>query len=275
MENNLLVSVLMTARNAESYIGQSIESILNQSFADFEFLIIDDTSTDKTWEIIKFYQAKDSRIKASRNEIRHGISKNRNRLVSMASGRYIVWQDADDISLPERIKKQVAFMDSNNEVGICGGWLKFFNSKGILGIRKYSASDKILRKNIFRFSPLAQPASIIRKDALIKAGKYDEKLIAAEDLDMSFRIGQNYKFGNIQEIILLYRQAGDSITAKKLRRLELNTLNVRIKFINDKNYYFSISDFIYNVVQFSTLYLMPVKLRIALFNLLRNSKNER
>ena len=272
MKYQPLVSVLTTARNAQDYIGQAIESILSQSFKNFEFLIIDDASSDRTWEIILTYQKKDERIKAFKNNNQEGISKNRNKLVLMASGKYIAWQDADDISLPARIEKQVEFMDANPLVGICGGWLDFFNGKKSNGIRKYPASDEILRKNIFRFSPVAQPASIIKKKALLESGKYNEDLVVAEDLDMSFCIGQRYKFANIQEVILRYRQSDSSITKRKLRQLELNTLKIRFNFFKDKNYHFSLVDFGCNIGQFLTLYLMPVKFRICLFNFFRNNK---
>jgi hypothetical protein len=191
----------------------------------------------------------------------------------MALGKYIVWQDADDISLSDRIEKQVKFMDTNHDVAICGGWIKFFSINGVDGIRKYSSSDEVLRKRIFCYSPVAQPAAIIRKEALIKSGKYNEELIAAEDLDMSFRIGRHYKFANLQEVILRYRQNDSSITHRKLRKLELNTLRVRFSFLKDKNYHFSFLDFLYNAGQFLTLYIIPVKLRIKMFNLFRNSKN--
>jgi len=146
-----LVSILMPAYNAEKYIGNSIESILNQTFKDFELIISDDASTDKTWDIIKKYKQKDGRIVVTRNAKNRYIAENRNRLIKLAKGKYIAWQDADDISDSNRIQKQYTFMEKNPKVGIVGGYLKFFDDRGVTGIRKYAENDKELRKNILQY----------------------------------------------------------------------------------------------------------------------------
>lgn len=110
------VSVLMPNYNCEKYLPEGIESILNQSFRDFEFIIVDDGSSDRSWEIIQEYAAQDERIIAVKNEENLGISGNRNKLLSLAKGKYIVWQDSDDISLPYRIEKQHEYMQYHPEV---------------------------------------------------------------------------------------------------------------------------------------------------------------
>ncbi len=267
------ISVLTTAYNAEGYLAQAIKSILNQTFRNFEFIIIDDASTDKTWLIIQEFQKQDHRIVALRNETNLGIASNRNALLKNAKGKYMAWQDADDISLPNRLEKQYQLMENNPALGICGGWLQFFSDQQNLSIRKYDADDKTLRKKIFRYSPVAQPAAMIRKEALDQAGNYDSKLKVAEDLDMAFRLGQNYKFANIQEITIKYRLQPSSITYQRLRLLEKNTLKIRLKFAKTGLYRFSLVDLVYNLIQFLTLYLLPAKWRVAFFNLIRNSKS--
>ncbi|MFA5021558.1 MAG: glycosyltransferase family A protein [Patescibacteria group bacterium] len=267
------VSVLLTAYNNQAYIKQAIESILNQTFSEFEFIIIDDASTDNTWAIISDYAAKDLRIRIYKNGLNLGISKNRNRLISLARGEYIVWQDADDISLPNRLANQVSFMQSQPEVAISGGYLQFFNeTQGNLSIRKYAVADKELRAKIFRYSPLAQPSAIVRKDALVKIGGYDETLAVAEDLDVVFRIGQDYKFANLAQVLVLYRQQSQSITFKKLKILELNTLKIRFHFVRNKSYKPNFFDILYNLGQFLTLYLLPAKFRVKIFDRFRNQK---
>lgn len=267
------ISVLMTAYNAQSYIALSISGILNQTFNDFEFIIIDDNSTDKTWQIISEFQKKDSRIKIFKNETNQGITKNRNKLISLAVGKYIVWQDADDISFSTRLEKQYDFMQSHPEVGLCGSWLKFFNdNKGVISIRKYAATDNLLRKNIFKYSPVAQPAAIIRREVFKQVGKYNEKFSVAEDLEMSFRIGKKYKFANIQEVLVRYREQSKSITFKKLKELELNTLKIRLSFKKDSDYKFKFSDALYNLFQFLSIYIIPANLKVRIFNLIRNSR---
>ena len=266
-----LVSVLMTVRDAQKTVGLAIESILSQTLSDFEFLIIDDASTDQTWPILESYQLKDKRISIFRNESRLGISANRNKLVSLTKTDFIAWQDADDISFINRLEKQLNFLKSKPAVGICGGWLLFFNEDKNIGLRQYPAADNILRKRKFRYSPAAQPAAMLRKEAVVKAGGFKENLVAAEDLDLSFRIGENYEFANLAEPILRYRQSKNSITFKKLRDLEINTIKIRLNNRKNSAYQFSLIDFLYNFFQAVTIFIFSAKIRISLFNFFRNN----
>lgn len=272
MLNNPKISVLMPAYNAEKYIKEAIKSILNQTFKDFEFIIVDDCSKDKTWQIIQNYAKKDKRILVLRNDRNLGIAGSRNKLVSLVKGKYIVWQDADDISMPCRIEHQYKFMEENPEVGICGGFLLFFNKNENKSIRKYAPDDKSLRKNIFRYSPVAQPAAIIRKKCFDEFGKYNLKYPPAEDLDMSFRIGTKYRFANLQEIVVRYRESNDSSTFTKLKKIELDTIEIREKYSKGYGYNMDAFDRIYNLIQYFSTFIIPARLKIYLFNLMRNSR---
>ncbi len=269
---NPKISVLMPAYNAEKYISEAIKSILNQTFKNFEFIIIDDCSTDKTWEIIQAYAKKDDRIIVFQNKKNLGIAGNRNKLIVLAKGKYIVWQDADDISLLHRLEHQYKFMEENKDVGICGGWLEFFNSKGQKSLRKYKKNDKDLRKNIFRYSPASQPGAILRKDAIDQAGLYDLHYPPAEDFDMSFRIGKKYKFANLQEVVVRYRENDNSATFTRLKTIELKTISIRLKYADNIFYKMNIFDHFYNILQYISIFVIPSKLKIWLFNLLRNSR---
>lgn len=264
------ISVLMPAYNTEKYIVEAIESILNQTFTDFEFIIVDDGSTDKTWEIIQNYAKKDSRIIALRNKENLRISMNRNKLVSLSRGKYIVWQDSDDISIVTRIEKQYKFMEENMEVGICGGWLQFFDKKRIYGVRKYAFDNKSLRKDIFKYSPVAQPVAIIRKSVLKKAGKYDITLKQAEDLDMSFKIGMYGDFANLQEILLKYRFEQCSISKTKTKENIIDTLKVRKKAVKKYNYKMKFQDKIFFIVTF-LIKFFPNNFIYFIFNKIRNN----
>lgn len=267
-----LVSVLTPAYNAGSYLAQTIEGVLNQTYENFEFIIINDCSTDNTYEIAKSYAEKDRRVRLVDNKENLGIAGNRNKAISLAKGEYIVWQDADDISVPTRIEKQVAFMENHPEVGICGGYLRFFDSTGVLGVRKYEAEDRLLRQTIFRFSPVAQPAAIIRKSAVDYAGKYDLAVVPAEDLDMSFRIGIKYKFANIPEVLVEYREHPNSATFSKLKKMELNTIKIRNKYANAPGYCMTVADKLYNFAHFASIFIIPPRTKIWLFSKIRNSK---
>jgi len=265
------VSVVTPAYNAEKFLPEAIESILNQSYQNFEYIVIDDCSIDKTRKIIQHYGKKDKRIIAVSNEKNLGIAGNRNKGVSLAKGEYLIWQDADDISLPRRIERQVAFMDRHPKVGICGGFLQFFDQSGLRERRKYASDDKTLRSKIFRYSPVAQPAAIIRKKCLDEAGEYDLNYPPAEDIDMSFRIGRKYHFANLQETVIYYREHLNSATFRKLKIMELNTLKIRRKYVKGWGYKMTLADTVYNILQFYSIFIIPPKWKIWLFNKIRNS----
>jgi glycosyltransferase involved in cell wall biosynthesis len=265
------VSVLMPAYNSEKYVSEAIESILKQTFTEYEFLIIDDGSKDKTWEIIQEYAKKDRRITATKNDKNLGISSTRNKLTLHAKGKYVVWQDADDISMEYRIDHQFKYMEENPEIGISGGYLQFFDERGDLSIRKYPSEDRILRKKIFRYSPCPQPAAIIRRECFEVTGYFPMNSPVAEDLAMSFQIGTEYKFGNLEEVLIKYRQVKSGATFSKLRIIELYTIFLR--YLYDGNgFQMTFADRVYNFVQYLSVFLIPTKLKIKIFNLLRNSR---
>lgn len=265
------ISVITPVYNGEDFLGEAIESILNQSFKDFEYIIIDDCSSDNTWQIMKNYSRKDKRIKIYRNEKNLGIAGNRNKGTALAKGKYIAWQDADDISFPERLEKQHSILEENPQIGIVGSYLLFFDKSGDISIRKYPRSDEQARKVIFRYSPVAQPSAMIRKTCFDKVGFYDLKLPPAEDLDMSFRIGAKFKMVNIPLVLVRYRLSGKSATYTQLKKIEKSTLGIRWRNYRSGIYSMSVFDKIYNLLQLITLYLLPVRTRISLFNLIRNS----
>ncbi len=268
MKERPLVSVIIPAFNAQEYLTEAVNSIKQQTYNNLEILIIDDGSTDSTHDVAQKLALSDSRITLYTNEENQYIARTRNRGISLCKGKYIVWQDADDISYPERISHQVAFMEEHPDVGICGGYLQSFNLNGDLDIRTYAADDAVLRKNIFRFSPVAQPAAIVRKECFDKVGLFDESFPPAEDLDMSFRIGQYFKFANLQEIVIRYREHEKSNTLEKMSRMLSLTLQIRKKYSNSHGYKMSILD---KFAYFAT-YLMQLVdpwVTITLFKFLR------
>ena len=197
------VTVLMPVYNCEKYLNEAIESVLNQNFRDFEFLIINDGSTDKSVEIINNY--KDSRIKLLHNGKNLGISNSRNRGLKLARGKYVVLMDSDDISLPHRIEKQVAYMDKHAEIGICGTWIE---SIGIEEGKRWQCPtehERICFEMLFLCS-MAQPSVIMRKDTILSNNLfYDESFTLAGDYDYWTRAAKITRLANIPEVLLSYR----------------------------------------------------------------------
>lgn len=259
----------MPAYNAEHYITSSIESILKQTFGDFELLIVDDQSTDRTWEIIENASKGDSRIKIFRNSENLGVAKTRNFLIREATGDYIAWQDADDVSVLTRISDEYEFMEKNQSVAIVGGYLEFIDERGrALRVRSYPEGDRELRKNIFKFSPVAQPVAMIRKSMLMKTALFDPDLKQAEDLDLSFKLGREGKFANIPKVLLKYRYYPSSLSANKLRENILSTLRVRKKALREYEYTMSVLDYGAYLATWGVQFLPPALVQ-KLFPLLR------
>jgi glycosyltransferase involved in cell wall biosynthesis len=264
------ISVITPAYNAEKTITETVTSILSQTWKNFEYIIIDDASTDDTWKILQDLKRNDDRIRIEQNTKNLGIAGTRNRGLELAKGEFIAWQDADDISYPDRLEKELQMMESDSDIGIVGGWLEFFDNSGTHSIRTYAEHDKPLRKTIFRYSPVAQPAALIRSKLFKKVGAYDLRYPPAEDLDMSFRLGSISTFANVQEPVIRYRIADTSATFTKLFTLEKNTFLIRLKNIRNPAYRFTVLDFLYNFIQFGILLWLPAKWKIALFTSLRN-----
>ena len=273
---NPLVSVVMPTYNSEKYIAETIESVLKQTYKHFEFIIINDGSSDNTLNIIKSYAKKDKRIILIDNEENLGNSRTRNKGISLSKGKYIFTQDSDDISVPNRMDDQVKFMEKNQKISVVGGYIELFDgeSRKVLGIRTYPEKDEDLRKIIFFMSPFAQPATMIRKSAIIEAGLYMGRLLVSEDLDLWFRIGTYGKFANIGKILVKYRVHKNSLTGKKLNKMEKVANKIRWENRSNNSYNFGIKAFIYNSLHKISIYTIPSKLKSWVFTKLRDSKNE-
>lgn len=269
---NPKVSVLMPNYNCEKYIWEAIESILSQTFSDFEFIIIDDCSTDNSWKIIQEYVKKDKRIIAMRNEENLKICKTLNRWIEIAKWEYIARMDSDDISMKNRFQLQVDFLELHPEVWILWGTMEIMDEIWkVYSKREYNLTDEEIRKKIFRYSPFCHPVIMIRKNILKQSGLYDEKLVYSEDYDLYFRIGKYSKFANISNTLIKYRMFSWNTTTKKLKEMERGTIYIRKKAEKEYWYNMTLRDKLYNLLQKISIYVMPSRVKIWLFNLLRNS----
>lgn len=271
MPNSLKVSVLTPAYNAENFIAETIESVLNQTYKDFEYIICDDCSTDKTWEIIQEYALRDPRIIPIRNEKNLNYGGTYNKMIPLAKGEYIACQPADDISMPQRIERQLQFMEKNPDVGICGAYILLFDDNGEIGIRKYPRDDKSIRKVVFRYMPLSETVAMARKKNYEELGFYDVKVLA-NDLEMVLRVGSKYELANIPEVLLRNRIHATSVTYKKLKELELSTLAVRKIYAHGRGYEMTSFDKMYNFLQRVSISLFPAAFRVWLFMKIRDSR---
>lgn len=199
----LKVSVIMPVYNVEKYVEEAINSILSQSFRDFEFLIFNDGSTDKTSQLIKKFD--DSRIKFIDNGKNEGYLVYLNRGINMAGGEYIVRMDGDDISHPRRIEKQVKFMDEHPDIGACGTWAVTTGLRQ--NIRIITETDpELLRCKLLFANQLLHPTVIMRASVLHKHNLfYDPEFYHTEDYKLWLDLLHYTKLANISEVLLKYR----------------------------------------------------------------------
>lgn len=203
------ISVVMPAYNAEKYIAEAIDSILNQTFADFDFIIIDDCSSDRTAEIVKSYT--DPRIRFYQNEHNMGVAATLNRGLDLATGEYIARMDSDDISYPERFEKQFDFMENNPEIAVLGAGIQMFSAK--IGERLFSESYNELKIDLLFASCFAHPAVMLRSK-YFGNGKleYDLSFNKMEDFDLWDRTAIVYPIASFPEVLLKYRIHPNQIT---------------------------------------------------------------
>jgi len=223
----------MPCYNAEHFLKKAIESILNQTFTDFEFIIIDDCSSDRSASIIHEYIKDDPRIRYIKNEKNLGVAASLNRGIDLARGQFIARMDADDISLPERLERQVNHMKENPSCVACGTDIILIDEKGHrIGTREYYHSNKNIKKNIHRASCFAHPTVMMRRKTIIENNLfYSTRLRWVEDYDLWFRLSQLGEFKNIANFLLLYRISSTSIKNNHCKETLRNTIKLKMQYL--------------------------------------------
>lgn len=223
------VSVIMPAYNAEKYIKEAIDSILSQTFRDFEFIILNDCSRDTTEQIILSYR--DDRIVYVKNEKNMGVAATLNRGLQLAKGEYVARMDADDISLPRRLEQQVRYLDAHPDIAVLGTNVETFDENGSIHTG-WSSSDPVQTKIDLLFScGLAHPSVMMRRNTILELGGYDLDFEGLEDYQLWCRVAENYGVTTLSEILLRYRVHSGQVTKnpspeylKRLRALHAGQL---------------------------------------------------
>ncbi|MEP4093191.1 glycosyltransferase [Reichenbachiella sp.] len=230
------ISVLLPVYNAEKYLGACLESLLNQSYSDFELIIFNDASTDNSLDIILAYD--DPRIKIINSPTNLGYVAHLNHGIAIAKGKYIARMDADDISMPNRFEKQISFLEQNHDYSICGTWVEPIDQPVEKKIWQLpSEHPAILIHHFFYNTAIAHPSVMFRKETIDKHHiRYDPSFMPAEDYELWSRISNFTKFKNITEPLLKYRQHPDQISQvqekkkkdalTKIRNTQLQLLDI-------------------------------------------------
>lgn len=200
------VSILLPTYNGAPYIKDALDSVLNQSYQDWELIVTDDASTDNTGEVVMEYANKDARISYVRNEKNLRLPGNLNKGLSLSSGEYIARIDEDDVwSDGDKLKKQVEFLDAHPNCVLIGTGFRMVDEHGMRIKDVISpAGDRPLRRAILSYNPFGHSTVLFRKKTALELGGYDAGIRYGEDYDLWLRLGQKGEFANLPEVCMRY-----------------------------------------------------------------------
>lgn len=225
MESEPRISVIMSVYNSALFLREAVDSILNQTYKDFEFLIVDDKSTDESLAILESY--KDERIVIICNNQNIGLTKNLNKLIKFSKGEFIARMDADDISLPNRFDKQIEFLEKHPEVVLCGTQIQQFGfrtEKSNNALSYFEIKQELLLKNCIAHSTVIWRNNQFKKFDLY----YDENFKSAQDYELWTRVSYRFQIQNLEETLLLYRVHNEQISTQNSEKQNENAFIIKI-----------------------------------------------
>lgn len=207
------VSVIMPSYNKEKYIGEAIESIIRQTFSDWELIIIDDCSTDHSVEVIRSYQ--DDRIRFYENSFNIGIAENRNQGIALATGKYIALLDADDISLPERLEKEIVFLDEHPEIDVVFGGFKEIDGEDIIRETYFTPlkNPDYIKANLMIMDVIPNGSCMYRKDFIAQHDiRYRDGYLGMDDYLFWVECSLHGRISGMTDVFLLWRNTSNNGT---------------------------------------------------------------
>lgn len=219
--NQPRVSAVMVVRNVEQFLAEAIESILGQTFTDFEFVIVDYGSTDGSKAIASSYAGRDDRIRL--HEVPNcGLAEARNAACFLAEGQYIAIQDADDISMPDRLRWQVEFMEKNPDFGLVGGAAEWVDVQARpLWTLEFPTEDREIRSALSTRCPFSQTAMLVRREAFVAVGGYRAAFAPSEDYDLWLRISERSRCANLKQVVVKYRIHPQQVSVSRRKQQTL------------------------------------------------------
>jgi len=274
MNKSPLVSVIMASYNSEKYIPDAIESILSQTMKDFELIIYDDSSTDKTFQIAQEYAKGDSRIVVCRNEKNLGVSETSNKAISISKGKYICKMDSDDVSYPYRLEVQSSFLENNPDVVMVGGNVLMVNEDLTpIQEKKFPKKHEEIIDASFLLVTVQQGASMINRSKLPSNFPwYDPEIRTGEDWDLFYKLAPYGKFANIDKIMIKYRRykgQSKSLSSYNPKEVFYTIEKVRDRAIKKYGLKVSYKRRIQRLIQRAIIKILPNHLVIRVFYILR------
>ncbi len=223
------MSVLMSVYNGEKHLSESIESILNQTFTDFEFIIVNDGSSDSSPEIIESYS--DERIQIINNEENIGLTKSLNKAIKQARGEYIARQDADDISLPNRLELQLEFLERYPEVALLGTGIYVIDENGDAIEKRIMHPNP--KKSLLKGNRFIHGSVMFRKSAIDEFGAYNETLRYSQDYELWLRMSKKHNVRNLTAPLYKLRMHRGSILSKNIEEQQMYAVLARKLTLNE------------------------------------------
>lgn len=229
------VSVVMSVFNGERFLREAVESILDQSFSDFEFIVIDDGSTDSSASMLDSYQSRDARVKVHHQE-HGGLVKCLNRGCSLAQGRYIARMDGDDVANTHRLMWQVDFLERHPQIGVLGGAVEWIDAAGkSLQTHRYPADDGQIKSTLLHGCAFWHPTVLLRKEVFVWASGYRHVVADAEDYDLWLRIAEHFQLANLEAVVLKYRIHPHQVSMRKTTQQTLGILAAQVAASSRRN----------------------------------------
>jgi glycosyltransferase involved in cell wall biosynthesis len=227
---NPTVTVLICAYNGEAFIAEAIESVLTQTFQDFEIIVVDDASTDGTAQAVKRF--KDGRIRRLVNEKNLGHAGSLNRGMAEAVGEYVAILDCDDRCFPTRLERQTAFLDDNPEYVLCGSWSRTFGSWDLE--RRYPTDYEALRASLLFECPIVTPSVMFRREMVRDAGMaFDSSCPLAFDYKFWIEASRHFPIANLEEFLVAYRLHPAQISSRKREKQKSDTRTVAVSLLRE------------------------------------------
>lgn len=222
----------MAVYNGAKYLTECIDSILGQTFRDFEFVVVDDGSTDETTPMLADYARRDARVRVL-NQSNQGVAASLNRGLADATGQLIARMDADDISKPGRLARQVKFLAAHPNIGVSGTWVDTIGDNGG-GIWRYPVRDDEVRSQLILGPPFAHPAVMMRTQVVRSAGGYRTEYTITEDYDLWVRLANCTAFANLPTVFLMHRLHSGQVCSQESapRRLKLETRMIQLNLFS-------------------------------------------
>ena len=260
-----VLSIYMPVFNAGPYLAQALESILSQTLKNFEFIIVDDHSTDNSWKIIKSYSRRDSRIRILRNRLNLGVSLTSNIAISLARCKYLARMDADDISVPDRLEKQYKYLKSHRHTVVVGGQCTIIDKNNrITGQKIFPTSAKSIQEMIFWAVPIQQGYMMVNRSLLPKKfAWYSASKTTAEEVDLYFQLSRYGQLANLNDTLYFYRQTDTSLSHQDPKKTFYLTLQSRLNALQN-GFRPSLKAVIINLAEIVAISLLPSS---AIYNL--------